>query len=105
MVIEFSPFVDGGLCFMTLCFLEDDFAIDFEVKSRLGNRTQVRDLPKLTAVVVDALRAAIKGSIVAPNKRLIPLPVLGTMYGPDNPEPPLDCLDQPDENEDAGEGR
>lgn len=52
----------------------DDFILDFAVGSLLGHRTKVKDLPKLTSLVSNALRNLFIGEIVYPQRKSFKLP-------------------------------
>jgi hypothetical protein len=52
------------------------FTLGFEVKSLIGHRTKVKDLPKVTELIAMKLRASFAQAFVAPNRKIIPLPEL-----------------------------
>ncbi|KAI9594471.1 hypothetical protein BDF19DRAFT_444929 [Syncephalis fuscata] len=53
-----------------------DFTLGFAVKSLIGHRTKVRDLPKVTELIAMKLRAVFAQLMVAPNRRLFSIPDL-----------------------------
>ena len=59
----------------------DDFVLDFEVRSLLGHRTKVKDLPKLTSLLVNRLRAVFVEEIVWPSKKRFRIPSGDTIFG------------------------
>ncbi|RKP07234.1 hypothetical protein THASP1DRAFT_17360, partial [Thamnocephalis sphaerospora] len=51
-----------------------DFTLGFAVKSLIGHRTKVKDLPKVTELIAMKLRASFAQACVAPNRREFSLP-------------------------------
>ncbi|KAJ3051590.1 ERMES complex subunit mmm1, partial [Quaeritorhiza haematococci] len=45
----------------------EDFLLEFEVRSLLGHRTKVKDLPKLTQLITSKLRSVFIEEIVWPS--------------------------------------
>ncbi|KAL2913362.1 ERMES complex subunit mmm1 [Polyrhizophydium stewartii] len=52
----------------------DDFLLEFEVRSLLGHRTKVKDLPKLTSLICNKLRSMFVDELVWPSRKLVRLP-------------------------------
>lgn len=52
----------------------DDFVLEFSVKSLLGNRTKIKDLPKLTSLISSRLRGLFVQYVVHPKKMKYELP-------------------------------
>eukprot|EP00842_Homolaphlyctis_polyrhiza_P001424 jgi/Hompol1/2282/HPOL_005924-RA len=52
----------------------DDFLLDFEVRSLLGHRTKVKDLPKLTGLICNRMRAIFVDELVWPSCKKWKLP-------------------------------
>ncbi|KAJ3327333.1 ERMES complex subunit mmm1, partial [Kappamyces sp. JEL0680] len=61
-------------------FIMEDFVLDFGVGSLLGHRTKVKDLPKLTSLIVNALRQAFVKELVFPARKTFHIPrAFGTL--------------------------
>lgn len=54
-------------------YILEDFLLEFGVGSLLGHRTKVKDLPKLTFLIVNALRQVFIKNLVYPAKKVVPL--------------------------------
>ena len=52
----------------------DDVILSFEVKSLLGHRTKIKDLPKVTTLIVSRIRALFFDLFVASSVS-VPLPL------------------------------
>ncbi|KAJ3071257.1 ERMES complex subunit mmm1 [Podochytrium sp. JEL0797] len=74
IAIEFVTHPDSSETFLAISILES-YALDFEVRSLLGHRTKVKDLPKLTSLITSQLRSAFVDAIVWPSFRKVQLPV------------------------------
>ncbi|KAJ3143208.1 ERMES complex subunit mmm1 [Physocladia obscura] len=62
--------------FFAVSILDDEnFSLDFDVRSLLGHRTKVKDLPKLTAMITAQLRSNFVEAILWPSFKKIPIPV------------------------------
>lgn len=59
----------------TLSFsLLNSTVLDLEVKSLLGHRTKIKDLPKLTNILLHRIKTAFTLELVWPSVKRIPLP-------------------------------
>ena len=53
----------------------NDFVLDMEVKSLLGHRTKIKDLPKLRQILISKIKFFFIERFVYPHRYVIPLPV------------------------------
>ena len=61
---------------LSLSFLEEDIILDFDVRSLLGHRTKIKDLPKFTSMITHKLKKVFIDEIVYPNCKTWKLPFL-----------------------------
>ncbi|KAI8849240.1 hypothetical protein BC829DRAFT_443070 [Chytridium lagenaria] len=73
LALEFVTHPETAETYMAVSILED-FLLDFEVRSLLGHRTKVKDLPKLTSLITSRLRSAFMDEIVWPSFKRIHVP-------------------------------
>ncbi|KAI8620053.1 hypothetical protein BC830DRAFT_1101032 [Chytriomyces sp. MP71] len=75
IAIEFVTHPDTPDTFLAISVLEG-FQLGIEVRSLLGHRTKVKDLPKLTSLITHKLRSVFVDEIVWPSfkKVFIPMP-------------------------------
>ncbi|EGF81443.1 hypothetical protein BATDEDRAFT_87389 [Batrachochytrium dendrobatidis JAM81] len=59
----------------------DDFLLDFDVRSLLGHRTKVKDLPKLTSLISNSLRSVFISEMVFPACKMIKIPNGEELFG------------------------
>lgn len=71
--LEFVAHPDGTETYIAVSILED-FLLEFEVRSLLGHRTKVKDLPKLTSLITAKLHSAFQESLVFPSFKKVLLP-------------------------------
>ncbi|KAI8809232.1 hypothetical protein BJ742DRAFT_677040 [Cladochytrium replicatum] len=83
IALEFINHPETNESYASVSVLED-FRLDFEVRSVLGHRTKVKDLPKLTSMLTTKLRSLFADEIVWPRFRRFKFPYL---FGPP-PAPP-----------------
>ncbi|KAJ3218394.1 ERMES complex subunit mmm1 [Clydaea vesicula] len=94
--IEFINSKDSPASFISISILEEDLNLEFDCKSMLGNRTKVKDLPKLTQLIINRLRKSFFELIVFPNSKKFNVP----SFWPDAEENFLELnLEQEDELE------
>ncbi|ORY50882.1 hypothetical protein BCR33DRAFT_694617 [Rhizoclosmatium globosum] len=74
VAVEFVTHPDSSETFLAISILED-YDLEFEVRSLLGHRTKVKDLPKLTSLITSQLRAVFVDAIVWPSFKKIHIPV------------------------------
>ncbi|KAJ3119899.1 ERMES complex subunit mmm1 [Nowakowskiella sp. JEL0407] len=75
IAFEFVTHPESAETHLSITILED-FNLEFEVKSLLGHRTKVKDLPKLSSMIVSKLRSRFIEEIVWPNSKRIRMPML-----------------------------
>ncbi|KAJ3181081.1 ERMES complex subunit mmm1 [Gaertneriomyces sp. JEL0708] len=75
LAFEFVTHPDTPETYLAVSVL-DDFILKFDVRSLLGHRTKVKDLPKLTALVTSKLRSVFIDEIVFPSFKKWYLPQL-----------------------------
>ncbi|KAI8844056.1 hypothetical protein BJ741DRAFT_589929 [Chytriomyces cf. hyalinus JEL632] len=85
--IEFVTHPDSPETFMAVSILEN-FVLEFEVKSLLGHRTKVKDLPKLASLITHKLRSVFVDEIVWPSFKKMHIPVQFDGGVPDSPTVP-----------------
>ena len=73
LAIEFISDTKDSPAYINISFLED-LELDFQVESLLGHRSKVKDLPKLTQIIVSRLKKTFADYFVHPNSRKIYLP-------------------------------
>ncbi|KAJ3100082.1 ERMES complex subunit mmm1 [Phlyctochytrium planicorne] len=73
LALEFVTHPETAETYMAVSILED-FCLEFEVRSLLGHRTKVKDLPKLTALITSRLRSVFMDEIVWPSFKRIHIP-------------------------------
>ncbi|KAJ3413067.1 ERMES complex subunit mmm1 [Chytridiales sp. JEL 0842] len=73
--IEFVAPPDSTETYWAVSILED-FMLEFEVRSLLGHRTKVKDLPKITSLITAKLRSVFVDEIVWPSFKRIHIPEL-----------------------------
>ncbi|KAJ3347805.1 ERMES complex subunit mmm1 [Entophlyctis luteolus] len=78
--VEFVSLPDSSETFFAVSVLPP-VALEFDVRSLLGHRTKVKDLPKLTALITSQLRTAFVDEIVWPSFKRIPVPILFSDHG------------------------
>ncbi|KAJ3196015.1 ERMES complex subunit mmm1 [Irineochytrium annulatum] len=66
IAMEFVAHPESSETYLAVSILQD-FVLDFEVRSLLGHRTKVKDLPKLTSLITSKLRSILTESVVWPN--------------------------------------
>ncbi|KAJ1332093.1 hypothetical protein BSLG_009026 [Batrachochytrium salamandrivorans] len=59
----------------------DDFILEFDLRSLLGHRTKVKDLPKLTSLICTALRSMFISELVWPACKTFKMPSGGDWFG------------------------
>ncbi|KAJ3011538.1 UNVERIFIED_CONTAM: ERMES complex subunit mmm1 [Siphonaria sp. JEL0065] len=74
ITVEFVTHPDSSETFLAISILED-YILDFEVRSLLGHRTKVKDLPKLTSLITSQLRNIFVDQIVWPSFKKLHIPV------------------------------
>ena len=62
---------------LNLSLLPETFRATLDVKSSLGYRTQLRDLPKIKCMILARIQSFLRQHIMAPNFITVPLPILG----------------------------
>ncbi|KAI8057784.1 hypothetical protein BDF22DRAFT_662361 [Syncephalis plumigaleata] len=75
-VVKFSGTLMVERTTLVAISVAPDFTLGFAVKSLIGHRTKVRDLPKVTELIAMRLRAVFAQSMVAPNRRVFSVPDL-----------------------------
>ncbi|KAI8817968.1 uncharacterized protein EV422DRAFT_200473 [Fimicolochytrium jonesii] len=75
VAVEFVTHPDTPETYLSISIL-DDFILDFEVRSLLGHRTKVKDLPKLASLITSKLRAVFEEEIVWPSFKRCRIPML-----------------------------
>jgi maintenance of morphology protein 1 len=73
--IEFVAPPDSLETYWAVSILED-FMLEFEVRSLLGHRTKVKDLPKLTSLITAKLRSVFVDELVWPSFKRVYIPEL-----------------------------
>ncbi|KAJ3215072.1 ERMES complex subunit mmm1 [Dinochytrium kinnereticum] len=73
LALEFVTHPETAETYMAVSILED-FLLEFEVRSLLGHRTKVKDLPKLTSLITSRLRSLFMDEIVWPSFKRIHIP-------------------------------
>lgn len=53
----------------------EDFSLDFDVKSLLGHRTKLKDIPKLTSLISSKLRQLLVSHFVYPAQQKFQFPL------------------------------
>ncbi len=74
LCLEVISYPDSSDSFLSLSILQSDFQLELQVRSLLGHRTKVKDLPKLTQLLVLRLRSVVMEELVYPNSRRFKLP-------------------------------
>ncbi|KAJ3281712.1 ERMES complex subunit mmm1 [Borealophlyctis nickersoniae] len=75
LALEFVTHPDSPETYVSVSILED-FLLDFEVRSLLGHRTKVKDLPKLASMITSKLRSVFVDELVWPSFKKWPVPML-----------------------------
>ncbi|KAJ1332194.1 hypothetical protein BSLG_009010 [Batrachochytrium salamandrivorans] len=70
----------GHQTFVSVSVL-DDFILEFDLRSLLGHRTKVKDLPKLTSLICTALRSMFISELVWPACKTFKMPSGGDWFG------------------------
>ncbi|KAJ1567155.1 hypothetical protein HK405_006955, partial [Cladochytrium tenue] len=73
LAVEFVAHPDSTETYAAVSILED-FSLGFEVRSLLGHRTKVKDLPKITSLITSKLRSVLVDEIVWPSFKKVRLP-------------------------------
>lgn len=71
--IEIEPSTDQSPPMLSFSFM-DACSLSIEVKSLLGHRTKIKDLPKLTSMISRRIRTLFMERLVWPSVQRIPLP-------------------------------
>ncbi|KAI9345565.1 hypothetical protein BDR26DRAFT_856276 [Obelidium mucronatum] len=74
IAVEFVTHPDSSETFLAISILED-YSLEFDVRSLLGHRTKVKDLPKLTSLITSQLRSIFVDQIVWPSFKKLHIPV------------------------------
>ncbi|TPX72920.1 hypothetical protein SpCBS45565_g00023 [Spizellomyces sp. 'palustris'] len=75
IAVEFVTHPDTPETYISISIL-DDFSLEFEVRSLLGHRTKVKDLPKLASLITSKLRSVFIEEIVWPSFKRCNVPML-----------------------------
>ncbi|KAI9340672.1 hypothetical protein DFJ73DRAFT_844769 [Zopfochytrium polystomum] len=73
LALELVAHPDSSETYMAISILED-FSLEFEVRSLLGHRTKVKDLPKLASLITAKLRSVFVDEIVWPSLKKLRFP-------------------------------
>ncbi|TPX58977.1 hypothetical protein PhCBS80983_g02811 [Powellomyces hirtus] len=74
LAIEFVTHPETPESYLSISIL-DNFLLDFEVKSLLGHRTKVKDLPKLASLITSKIRSVFVDEIVWPSFKRCNIPM------------------------------
>lgn len=72
MTVEYA---NGGTSIL-VSIKDDNLVLDLEIKSLIGGKTKIKDLPKISAIIRDRLTSAFCDQIVAPNSKEFSIPFL-----------------------------
>ncbi|KAJ3022975.1 ERMES complex subunit mmm1 [Thoreauomyces humboldtii] len=73
IAIEFVTHPDTPETYLSFSIL-NDFALEFEVRSLLGHRTKVKDLPKLASLITSKIRSVFVEEVVWPSFKRMNIP-------------------------------
>jgi hypothetical protein len=72
MTVEYA---NGGSS-ISVSVKDDNLVLDVEIKSLIGSKTKIKDLPKISAIIRDRLTSAFCEQIVTPNSKEFTIPFL-----------------------------
>ncbi|KAI9207787.1 uncharacterized protein BJ171DRAFT_491480 [Polychytrium aggregatum] len=92
LALEFVTLPDNSQTYLSISILED-FMLEFEVRSLLGHRTKVKDLPKLTSIITSKLQSVFIETIVYPCFHKVYLPTIPKPAAPPKEKDPAPAED------------
>ncbi|KAI8874142.1 hypothetical protein GQ42DRAFT_116923, partial [Ramicandelaber brevisporus] len=63
------------------------YELQMGLKSSLGSRTKVQDLPKLASLIIDRITRAFESALVTPNAHVMTMPTAPWRKRPQSPQP------------------
>lgn len=63
------------------CLPDDNFLLELEIGSLVGHRTKLKDLPKITAGIVEIIKKVLSETLIYPRSLRIPLSGGGDSFG------------------------